>query len=50
MDIEKDLLDRLPADYKKPEDLIGRYELLKNSSPTPFWSGLWKGSRRIRRL
>ncbi len=29
MAIEKDLLDRLLADYKKPEDLIGETGLLK---------------------
>ncbi|HDS17041.1 MAG TPA: IS256 family transposase, partial [Proteobacteria bacterium] len=29
MAIEKDLLDRLLADYKKPDDLIGGSGLLK---------------------
>lgn len=29
MAIEKELLDRLLADYKKPEDLIGETGLLK---------------------
>jgi len=43
MAIEKELLDRLLADYKKPEDLIGETGLLKQLT-RPFWNGHWKRS------
>jgi putative transposase len=39
MGIDKELIDKLLADYKGPEDLIGEQGLLKQLILRRWWSG-----------